>query len=371
MKPTPKITRRVENGVGRSAARLVSVLRRDIRAGALSEGDFLPPVRVLGAQHELAVATVCKGLRQLAQEGLLVAVPRRGYRILPRTDDSSAMGSLACVRSEENVTTGWESFYIAIESAVRRAAGRRNLPASWVTVANGREGALKGQLQAIGALGMILDSIEPSVIAVARQIGIPVVMIDAWQQDVPFDAVVQDDFCGAELATRHLLNRGHRVFGWFGPIGESQHSRERFGGAIATLVSEGLTFKRRANMDRLTPDLTAKAAAFLSGPDRPTAILALWPYAAVAIATAARELKLVAGKDFELVGWCAEEIYDQTFVPAMGGMPLSATVVWSADAMADAAIERLIALRKHPTHTPIRLVIATHLRLPAKHMSHP
>lgn len=360
-----------ENSTGRSSARLVTALRQDIRTGAVAAGDFLPPVRALGAQHGLAVATVCKGLRQLAREGVIASVPRKGYRVLPQADDPAAGGgSLVCVISEENMTAGWESFYVAIETAVRRAAGRYGWPTTWVTVVQGKEDALKGQLQALGAWGMILDSINPAVLAVARQVGIPVVMVDAWKHGVPFDVVVQDDFCGAELATRHLLDQGHRTFGWFGPIGESHHSRERYGGAVTTLATAGLTLARAVEVAPRSSDLAAKAAVFLAQPHRPTAILTLWPSTAVALATAAREARLVAGRDFEMVGWCAEEIYDSAFIPAMGGMPLSATVVWSADIMAVAAIRRLIERRNDPSRPPVRLNIATRLRPPGKYKAH-
>jgi LacI family transcriptional regulator len=354
---------------GRSSARLMSAVRRDLAAGTVLPGDFLPPVRALGAQHGLAVATVCKGLRQLAQEGLIRAVPRRGYRILPHAD--SPAGSLACVISEEHMTTGLDPFYAAVETAVRRAARRRGWQTTaWVTIAQGQENALKGQLQTIGAWGMFLDSNNPTVLAIARQAAIPVVLVDAWTHDAPFDAVVQDNFGGAALATQHLLNRGHRSFGWFGPIGETNHSRERFGGAAATLAAAGRSFAGLAEVDPNRSDLAAQAAAFLAKLKRPTAILALWPSTAMAISAAARAARLVAGRDFELVGWCAEEIYDNTFLPAMGGMQPAATVVWSATAMAEAAVDRLAEPRNHPARTPLRLNIATRLRLPNATVAH-
>lgn len=354
---------------GRASARLVSAVRRDIATGAVSPGDFLPPVRALGAQHGLAVATVCKGLRQLAQEGALVAVPRRGYRILPHAE--APAGSLACVISEKDMTVGFRGpFYVAIETALRRAAGRRGWPVAWVTVEPGKEGALRDQLRAIGAWGMVLDSLNPAVVDVARRAGIPVVMVDAWEGGVPFDAVAQDDFCGAELAARHLLDRGHRTFGWFGPIAKTQHGRQRFGGAATTLAAAGLTFARQAEVDPTLPELAARAAAFLAGPKRPTAILSLWPSTAMAVSAAARDMKLAAGRDFELVGWCAEEIYEEAFLPTVGSTSLAATVVWSADAMAEAAINRLVERRNHPSRPLLRLNIPTRLRLPAALATH-
>lgn len=352
------------NGTGRSSARLVAAIGRDIRAGAVGAGDFLPPVRTLAQHHGMAVATVCKGLRQLAREGVVVAVPRRGYRVLAHADVAASGESLACVISEENITAGWEAFYVAIETAIRRAAGRYGWPTTWFTVELGNERALRGRLQALGAWGMVLNSINPEVLAVARRGGIPVVMVDAWKHDLPFDVVVQDDFCGAELATRHLLERGHRTFGWFGPIGESHHSRARFGGAVTTLATAGLSLARSVEVSPRSSDLAARASLFLAQPHRPTAILALWPSTAVALATAARKARLAAGKDFEMVGWCAEEIYEGTFIPSLGGMRLAATVVWSAAAMAAAAIQRLIERRSDPARPSLRLNIATRLRFP-------
>ena len=66
------------NLTGRASTGLASQLRTRIQAGQFASGDFLPSVRELCGQHELAIETVCRGLRILESEGLITAVPRRG-----------------------------------------------------------------------------------------------------------------------------------------------------------------------------------------------------------------------------------------------------------------------------------------------------
>src|SRR5262249_35943562 len=144
-----------------------------------------------------------------------------------------------------------------------------------------------------------------------KQSGTPLVMVDARTPGV--DSVSKNDFAGAEQAAQYLIRKGHQRIAWFGPIGESTQSRERFGGATSVLAAEGMEFACRAGTDRLSPQLIQAAREMLSRADRPTGILALWQQLAVAVVHAARELGLVIGKEIEVIGWCAEELYADAY----------------------------------------------------------
>jgi LacI family transcriptional regulator len=160
-----------------------------------------------------------------------------------------------------------------------------------------------------------------------------------------------------------LIKGGHKRIAWFGPIAEATQSRERFGGAVSALAAEGMEFSHRSGADRLSLQMVQEARAMLSGPDRPTAVLALWQQVAVPVASVARELGLKIGKDLELVSWCAEELYEGPFVSSMGGARIPA-VVWSAATMAQTAISRLLERRTNPKLPPVRINVETKLRVP-------
>jgi DNA-binding LacI/PurR family transcriptional regulator len=187
-------------------------------------------------------------------------------------------------------------------------------------------------------------------------------MVDAWSPENALDIVVQDNFGGGAAAAGHLMKKGHRRIAWFGPIGESQHSRERYGGAAAALKSGALEFSHQ-NQVPLEPAPVEAARRLLEGRERPTGILALWRPTAAALLQAARELGLAVGRDFEMVGWCAEEVYDKGFLELFQGGPAAPAVVWSTAAMADAAIDRLAQRRARPDMEVVQIRIPTRLRL--------
>src|SRR5260221_452541 len=95
------------NVSGRASSGLASQLRSRIQAGQFASGDFLPSVRELCDRHELAIETVCRGLRILESEGLVAAVPRRGYRVLARANDPAKACPVAYLQAQSVAANGW------------------------------------------------------------------------------------------------------------------------------------------------------------------------------------------------------------------------------------------------------------------------
>lgn len=58
--------------------RVVELIKRDIRAGALAPGERLPGNRALADKYDVALATAQKALRMLRDEGWLTATPAVG-----------------------------------------------------------------------------------------------------------------------------------------------------------------------------------------------------------------------------------------------------------------------------------------------------
>jgi DNA-binding GntR family transcriptional regulator len=62
---------------------LAALLRDDIASGALAAGERVPSAKTLSQEHGIAVGTVMRALNLLRDEGLIVAVPGRGYYVVP------------------------------------------------------------------------------------------------------------------------------------------------------------------------------------------------------------------------------------------------------------------------------------------------
>jgi len=350
-----------KNLTGRASSGLAAQLRTRIQSGQFVSGDFLPSVRELCDRHDLAIETVCRGLRILESEGLVASVPRRGYRVLVKANDPAKSCPVAHLLAESVVAGGWEATVATIRAAIQKASAERGWSAVGMTVGDGQEEQLLQYLQGVRAWGVLLDTTQSRLTELLKKSGTPLVMVDAREPGV--DSVSKDDFGGAEQAAMHLIRGGHKRIGWFGPIAESTQSRHRFGGAISALTSEGLEFAHRGGADRLSPRLVQEAREMLSRPDRPTAVLALWQQLAVAVVSAARELGLVIGKDVEVIGWCAEEIYADAFLNSMGGAKVPA-VVWSAATMAETALSRLFERRTNPNLPTVLVDVETRLKFP-------
>jgi LacI family transcriptional regulator len=219
------------------------------------------------------------------------------------------------------------------------------------------------QLRAAHVWGVAIDSINANLMKLVRDNGLAALMVDAWREDAEIDTVVQDSHQGGLLAANYLISRGHRRIGWAGaPPGESSHSLSRFGGAAAGLARSGLAIPPELCCDARRAEGFDKARELLTRKDRPTAILALWGEACQNVVRAARELKLVLGRDFDVVGWSTEEQYASTYRPGFPDGQVPPAIVWSVAAMAELAVTRLAQRQADPSLLVAKINVPVKLR---------
>ncbi len=146
-------------------------------------------------------------------------------------------------------------------------------------------------------------SSEHIVLLKRRQI--PVVVVDRDLLDVAVDAVLTDNRGGGYLATRHLIELGHRRIACITGPSDITPSAERVAGYRQALreveipVDEGLIL--RGNFDfesgyRAAEDLLARSP-------RPTAIFACNDLMAVSVLSAANRRGLRVPEDLSVVGY--------------------------------------------------------------------
>jgi LacI family transcriptional regulator, galactose operon repressor len=147
-----------------------------------------------------------------------------------------------------------------------------------------------------------------------RAAGIPCVLIDAVHPHFPSIGV--DDVAGGELATRHLLQLGHRRIALIGdppPEFRFEWSRDRTRGYERALAAAGIEVRPEYVREgtRLPHVARAIARELLSMPDRPTAIFAASDTQALGVLEAARasgisvpeHLSVVGFDDIEVAGY--------------------------------------------------------------------
>jgi LacI family transcriptional regulator len=168
--------------------------------------------------------------------------------------------------------------------------------------------------------------------------GHPVLLLVA-DPDAGLDAVTVDDRAGAEAATRHLIERGHRRIGFIDPahrLGNAEkldgflaaHRAAELEPDMALVIDPGGHAARQGH--RAMPQLMSRRPA-------PTALFCSNDSIAIGALSWCRENGLRVPFDLMIAG------YDNTEAGAFAGVPLT-TVDYASDRVSRLAVERLLAL---------------------------
>ena len=162
--------------------------------------------------------------------------------------------------------------------------------------------------------GLLVISLIPDAAAVARlQVArIPCVLVDAAHPHLPH--VVSDDIQGGELATRHLLELGHRRIALIGDKPPDPYrlvgSRDRTAGFQRALAYAGIEltpgYVREGTQSRDEARAIAEDLLRLSEP--PTAVFAASDVQALGVLEAAAGLGVRVPEDLSVIGFDDIEI---------------------------------------------------------------
>ncbi len=135
--------------------------------------------------------------------------------------------------------------------------------------------------------------------------GFPFVAFGRTQQNFDFPYVDEDGVLGMELATQHLIDRGHRRIAFIAAPPDLMFALHRLMGFKQAMEKNGLAVDESL---LIVGDLTQKTGRRLAGelldrPDRPTAIVACNDLMALGAMTSAQERGLVVGQDVAITGF--------------------------------------------------------------------
>lgn len=157
--------------------------------------------------------------------------------------------------------------------------------------------------------GLIVISLRPHPDEVAHMVsaGMPCILVDTNHPGL--SRVVVDDVAGGRLATRHLLELGHRRIAFLGDLPRTtfsfSSSRLRSRGYHRALGEAGIPFDPALVATAQHSRTTARdlACRLLAAPDRPTGIVCASDTQAFGVLEAARDLALVVPDDLSVVGY--------------------------------------------------------------------
>nr|WP_288499958.1 LacI family DNA-binding transcriptional regulator [uncultured Pseudomonas sp.] len=132
---------------------------------------------------------------------------------------------------------------------------------------------------------------------------VPLVLVDRSLDGVSADQLRVDHEQGAYLATRHLLELGHRRIACIGGPASTQVAQLRAAGYRRALDEAGIEARAVVDCPFTSPAGHAAAQALLAGEQRPTAIFAGNDMIALGVLRAAAERQLQVPQQLSVVGF--------------------------------------------------------------------
>ncbi|MEG5263492.1 LacI family DNA-binding transcriptional regulator [Pseudomonas sp. JDS28PS106] len=154
--------------------------------------------------------------------------------------------------------------------------------------------------------GLIVSSVDGdvSVAGGLAEVRTPLVVVDRELDGISADTVRIDHEQGAWLATRHLLDLGHRRIACIGGPADTPVAEMRLAGYRRAMQQAGVSLSPGWMVtSEFTSPAGYRAAVSLLHHDRPTAIFAGNDVIAIAVLRAAAERGIAVPKDLSVVGF--------------------------------------------------------------------
>lgn len=191
----------------------------------------------------------------------------------------------------------------------------------------------------VEALIVVSLPLQPAEVAALERASFPTVLLDTAAEGLP--SVTIDDREGGRLATRHLVDLGHRRIGFVGEPGDNQfgftaivHREEGYRQALldAGIEPDPALVRRGSHIRAAARQM---AIDLLQSAHRPTAIVASSDVQAAGVLEAAAQLGLRVPDDLSVIG------YDDIEVAALVGLttvrqPLERSGARAADLVIEA-----------------------------------
>ncbi len=294
-------------------------LRKKIDSGVLPPGCRLPMERDLGSQYGVSSVTIKHALRNLANEGLIVRIRRKGTFVSLRGDHHRVCRTRT--KTLALIVPDIEDIFISeIYRGVAGVAGQIGYCVS--IFSSDRDVARESQhIRDLGQRGEDGAIIFPNwgranaeeVFELKRR-RFPFVMVNRYFRDIQTHYVVADNQAGATEAVEHLIRLGHRRIGCIGWV-ECTAIEDRLAGYRTAIGRHGIAYDEalvrgildegRDKLDGIEPVTGGyrEMKKLLEVAPRPTAVFAVSDRLAMGAMRAIAEAGLSIPDDIALVGF--------------------------------------------------------------------
>jgi DNA-binding LacI/PurR family transcriptional regulator len=316
------------------------------------------------AQHAgVSISTVsrvlsnAKGISESVQDYVLSVAAELGYK---KNDDNEAsqLRNVTLLTSLQ-LGSSIDPFHADVLNGVELACTEAGVHLSYATLNNGASSDEKilNRLQQNQIDGLLLLSLDDSnLIGQIRDLDIPMVMINIDSPDLNEDAFLPDNFQGASLAMRHLMEHGHeRIL----HITQSKRRtiRHRTEAYKMALAEAGIRFDPKLIVETdINPEEVYRVMTkrFEQTDLDFTAVFCSNDLAAMGLMRAAQDVGLRIPEDISVIG------FDDVASAAFLSPPLT-TIRIETKELASLAVRRLIDRALSSELTPIRVLLACNL----------
>lgn len=285
-------------------------LRTSLARGEHEPGTFFTTERDVCERFGVSTTTAVRALNALVAEGLLVRHPGRGTFVAPRPAAAAPTDSatVACVL--HGLPGAHVADVLAGVQAACGAAGLRLVLADSGGTPAGEAAALE-QVRAAGIGGLVLYPCDgrgdPAALEASRAAGVPIVMVDRYNDEMPTDAVLADNFAAGRVLTAELIKRGHARIATLWSETDTTSVRDRLSGHKQALRENDLPVlpaltTLRSYLFLADEPRRALLRAMLGGPDRPTALLCANGFVLARAVTDLLELGVRVPDDIDVAG---------------------------------------------------------------------
>ncbi len=294
-------------------------IRRQITTGELAPGHRLLLEDALAEQYRVSGVTIKHALRNLAEEGLLLRIKRKGTFVSPRRDQPANV--IQKTKTLALIIPAIEDLFISeIYRGVADVARQSDYSISIASSDREVEREVENitNLGRRGEAGAIIfpnwGRANAEQIFELKRRQFPFVMINRFFRDIRTHSVVSDNVDGACQAVEHLIGLGHRRIGCIGWV-ECTAIDDRLDGYRMALGRNGIAYREElvsGIMDG-SPDRYVGVEPVDGGyeemkrllrlDDRPTAVFAVTDRLAVGAMRAVAEAGLTIPDDIALVGF--------------------------------------------------------------------
>ncbi len=344
-----------------------------IREQGLKPHDPVPSETELARMYGVSSRTSKEALLQLAREGVVYRMPRRGTFLAKLPEEGGTERERSPLRIADRPTVGVllpdpDEYVGRVLQALTEGLAERGFE-MLIRFTSGepeKEDKMAEELvRRYGVAGLIVypgrhDTLNEVLLRLHTQ-GFPVVVVDRAFREISIPSVYHDHFHGSLEMTAYLIGRGHRRIGYVSEPFRGLMSREdRFNGYTQAFLDASLSLDlslvhQLGDTHTQSEEEGKRLAAYLGANRDMTAVVCSNDYVALSVMQVAHRLGMSVPNDLSIVGFT-----DFAFSELLP-VPLT-TVEKTALELGFAAAQMLAELIADPSSRRPPLVIPTRLR---------